>query len=97
MAEQTVAPGWYPDPSGTAGSLRWWDGQQWGEQVREAAGAAPEPAVDVGGAATAPEAGIEPVEPAEAGPSKLKMLGRLMAMTLGAAVGVGLVIFFMGS
>ena len=108
MAEQTVAPGWYPDPSGSAGSLRWWDGQQWGEQVREAvgvapepaveaAGAAPEPAVEAIGAAPEPADGIEPVEPAGAGPSKLKMLGRLMAMTLGAAVGVGIVIYFMGS
>ena len=27
------APGWYPDPS-NATQLRWWDGQQWTEQVQ---------------------------------------------------------------
>ncbi len=25
----SAAPGWYSDPSGVAGQLRWWDGTQW--------------------------------------------------------------------
>lgn len=27
---QGVAPGWYPDQQGV---VRWWDGQQWGQQA----------------------------------------------------------------
>lgn len=99
MAEQTVAPGWYPDPSGTPGSLRWWDGQQWGEQVQEpdTADTGIQPAAEAPAPDVAAPAGVEPVAPGEAGPSRLRMLGRLLAMTLGAAAGVALVIFLMGS
>lgn len=28
------APGWYPDPAGTPGGLRWWDGSAWTDQTR---------------------------------------------------------------
>lgn len=31
---QTRAPGWYPDPWGTA-PLRWWDGEAWAAKVSE--------------------------------------------------------------
>ena len=27
--------GWYPDPGGIPGRLRWWDGAQWTDQVRD--------------------------------------------------------------
>jgi uncharacterized protein DUF2510 len=27
--------GWYPDPGGVPGRLRWWDGSQWTDQVRD--------------------------------------------------------------
>lgn len=28
-------PGWYPDPEGTQGRFRWWDGQQWSDEIRD--------------------------------------------------------------
>ena len=28
-------PGWYPDPEGTQGRFRWWDGQQWTDEFRD--------------------------------------------------------------
>jgi len=99
MAGQTVAPGWYPDPSGIQGRLRWWDGQQWGEEVQEPvpAGTATQPAAEVTGPDMAAAADVEPAAPAEPGPSKLRMLGTIAIATVAAAAGVALVIFFMGS
>jgi hypothetical protein len=37
-------PGWYPDPYGTPGRQRWWDGNRWTEHVQAAPGAAGPPA-----------------------------------------------------
>jgi hypothetical protein len=31
-------PGWYPDPDGTPGRLRWWDGVAWSQATRHAPG-----------------------------------------------------------
>lgn len=31
-------PGWYPDPAGAPGRFRWWDGQSWTQEVRDAPG-----------------------------------------------------------
>ncbi len=28
-------PGWYTDPAGTPGRLRWWDGQRWTNELRD--------------------------------------------------------------
>ena len=28
--QRRAAAGWYRDPVGTAGQLRWWDGKAWG-------------------------------------------------------------------
>jgi hypothetical protein len=33
-AERRAAAGWYPDPLGPPGQLRWWDGQAWSSSVR---------------------------------------------------------------
>ena len=29
----TSPPGWYPDPRGTPGRLRWWDGSAWTDHI----------------------------------------------------------------
>ena len=36
-----TAPGWHPDPAGTPGRLRWWDGDAWTDHVHEQAPAPP--------------------------------------------------------
>ncbi|CCG04885.1 DUF2510 domain-containing protein [Blastococcus saxobsidens] len=33
---QNAAPGWYPDPSGAAGMVRWWDGTGWSDVMMPA-------------------------------------------------------------
>ncbi|WP_090591747.1 DUF2510 domain-containing protein [Auraticoccus monumenti] len=33
------SPGWFPDPSGRPGQLRWWDGRAWTTHLRPADGA----------------------------------------------------------
>lgn len=41
-------PGWYPDPAGDTGKLRYWDGTQWTDHLAE-----PQPAPDAAGTADA--------------------------------------------
>lgn len=38
--------GWYDDPYGTPGLLRWWDGRQWTEETERAQGPQPAPLYD---------------------------------------------------
>lgn len=54
-----VPPGWYPDPYGTAGLLRWWDGVQWSTFTQEA----PEPEPEEPQPARSESAEPEPTEP----------------------------------
>ena len=41
-------PGWYPDPAGDTGKLRYWDGTQWTDHLAE-----PQPAPGAAGTADA--------------------------------------------
>jgi uncharacterized membrane protein len=36
MSATSAPAGWHPDPTGSAGTLRWWDGVQWTEHTRPA-------------------------------------------------------------
>ncbi len=49
-----VPAGWYPDPSGAAATVRWWDGAAWTEHTQQAAPAAAEPQWSAGGQQAAP-------------------------------------------
>lgn len=64
-------PGWYPDPAGTTGRFRYWDGRQWSAQTTtDPTGPAPA----AGPAPTAPETG------------RTSGRGRLIALIAGVLV-----------
>jgi hypothetical protein len=42
----SAVAGWYADPSGTAGQLRWWDGTQWTEHLTPDPNVAPQATTD---------------------------------------------------
>lgn len=70
--------GWYPDPRGTAGQLRWWDGQVWTEHVHPPA--------------PAPPPSVSPLDASvlEFGPPQLVAPGcRVFELTDGAATPLG--------
>ena len=71
-------PGWYPDPYGSPGLLRWWDGSQWTDHAHGAptdagASGAPGGGPGPGGASSmypsGPQGGTGPGGPSQAGPS----------------------------
>lgn len=61
MADQQA--GWYPDPSGDASKLRYWDGTQWTNDFTDAQQAAPSQPVAQQAQAAQPQA--QPVAPAQ--------------------------------
>ena len=56
---QKPAADWYPDPSGT-GQLRYWDGEQWTQDLRPVDGASDLGGVARAGAGVGAEAGVTP-------------------------------------
>ncbi|MGH3504423.1 MAG: DUF2510 domain-containing protein [Nocardioidaceae bacterium] len=36
MSDHAPVPGWYPDPYGARGQLRWWDGDRWTPATQQA-------------------------------------------------------------
>ena len=59
MTGPTPPPGWYPDPDGAPGTVRWWDGGAWSDVTTPAG-----PGVAVG-AMPSDRAAAPPVPPAE--------------------------------
>lgn len=60
--QPTYPPAWYPDTN-APGTERWYDGSQWTEHVRPAAGSSASQAVDTSGVASAERRGPVPVRP----------------------------------
>ena len=96
MSGQSSAPaGWYPDPDGAPGTVRWWDGAGWSD-VTTSAG--PGVAVQVP-AVQAPvvEAPAEPAGPSRPDPDRsprrtawvvgLSVLGLVLVVLIGSLVG----------
>ena len=59
--------GWYPDPAGSGGDERYWDGTAWTEQVRTAQAASPPPPSPAAATPAAPDQPAAPAQPPNAG------------------------------
>ncbi|KQS73361.1 DUF2510 domain-containing protein [Modestobacter sp. Leaf380] len=80
-----VAPGWYPDPDGGPGLVRWWDGATWSDVTTPAG-----PGVAVG---TAFGPGPQRAAPAPVWtPAPRSSTGRTLAIVLGAVATVVLLV-----
>ncbi|RBY74378.1 DUF2510 domain-containing protein [Geodermatophilus sp. TF02-6] len=85
------APGWYPDPDGAPGTVRWWDGARWsdvttpaGPGVRVQTVPAPAP---VRPEPPRPPAGPAPSSPRTAWVVGLSVLGLVLVVVIGLLVG----------
>ncbi len=76
-------PGWYPDPAGTADQYRWWDGQEWTNEVSPSANAPAPLGSLLGSAGTDPPRRRSPLRAVVA-------LVVIIALFLSATLGVGL-------
>lgn len=56
-------PGWYPDPAGSPGRFRYWDGRAWSPTTSSDPGGTPTPGLGAPGGATPNGAGKEPSDP----------------------------------
>src|SRR4051794_7475187 len=94
MSGQTP-PGWYPDPYGTPGLQRWWDGGKWSDSTQSAVPQANTPAPwTPAGQAAAPWQAAQP--PRGGGQGALWALvggGGLVALLLVVAVLLGTGVF----
>lgn len=90
----SAVAGWYPDPSGTPGQLRWWDGAQWTDHtapVPETQPAAPAvPTWQPGTAGGAPGA-------APAASSSRGCLIAVLVVIAVAAIGIAVVVALLGA
>lgn len=82
-------PGWYDEPSGDRGLLRWWDGQSWTSVTRRrspAEEAAPQPAADfLSGGGTGPADLLDSAQPRPAS-SRRRLAGAGIAGVLAVIV-----------
>ncbi|MGY1824884.1 MULTISPECIES: DUF2510 domain-containing protein [unclassified Blastococcus] len=68
-----AAPGWYPDPAGAPGMVRWWSGTAWSDVMMPAG-----PGVEVHRVATRPAGQQQPAGPeVPAGPTRRRAAARL--------------------